>query len=88
MPVKSPAPSSGPGAEDRDLTTLVFDDNRLLAPLFGEHDEHLALIEHRLGVDITPRGNRIVGQGFADSPRQCPDGPDARFMSASAAVSM
>jgi phosphate starvation-inducible PhoH-like protein len=49
--------------EDRDITTLVFDDNRLLAPLFGEHDEHLALIEHRLGVDITPRGNRISVKG-------------------------
>jgi phosphate starvation-inducible PhoH-like protein len=50
-------------AEDRDITTLVFDDNRLLAPLFGEHDEHLVLIEHRLGVDITPRGNRISVKG-------------------------
>jgi len=49
--------------EERDITTLVFDDNRLLAPLFGEHDEHLALIEHRLGVDITPRGNRISVKG-------------------------
>jgi phosphate starvation-inducible protein PhoH and related proteins len=56
-------PRSGSMAEDRDITTLVFDDNRLLAPLFGEHDEHLALIEHRLGVDITPRGNRISVKG-------------------------
>ena len=54
---------SGSMAEDRDITTLVFDDNRLLTPLFGEHDEHLALIEHRLGVDITPRGNRISVKG-------------------------
>jgi phosphate starvation-inducible PhoH-like protein len=56
---------AGPGQvlEDRDLTTLVFDDNRLLAALFGEHDEHLALIEHRLGVDIAPRGNRIAIKG-------------------------
>jgi phosphate starvation-inducible protein PhoH and related proteins len=54
---------SGSMAEDRDITTLVFDDNRLLAPLFGEHDEHLALIEHRLGVAITPRGNRISVKG-------------------------
>src|SRR5947207_5432972 len=56
---------TGPGQvlEDRDLTTLVFDDNRLLATLFGKHDEHLALIEHRLGVDIAPRGNRIAIKG-------------------------
>jgi phosphate starvation-inducible PhoH-like protein len=51
--------------EDRDLTTLVFDDNRLLAALFGEHDEHLALIEQRLDVDIAPRGNRIAIKGPA-----------------------
>jgi phosphate starvation-inducible protein PhoH and related proteins len=57
---------AGPGKllQDRDeLTTLVFDDNRLLAALFGEHDEHLALIEHRLGVDIARRGNRVAIKG-------------------------
>jgi phosphate starvation-inducible PhoH-like protein len=43
--------------------TLTFDDNRLLSLVFGEHDEHLALIESRLGVDITPRGNRIAMRG-------------------------
>lgn len=42
---------------------LAFDDNRLLASLFGEHDEHLALIENRLHVDITPRGNRLALNG-------------------------
>ena len=56
-------PGPGQVLEDRDLTTLVFDDNRLLAALFGEHDEHLALVEHRLGVDIAPRGNRIAIKG-------------------------
>jgi phosphate starvation-inducible PhoH-like protein len=54
---------SGQALEDRDLTTLAFDDNRLLTALFGEHDEHLALIEQRLGIDITPRGNRISIKG-------------------------
>jgi phosphate starvation-inducible PhoH-like protein len=43
--------------------TLAFDDNRLLSLVFGEHDEHLALIENRLGVDITPRGNRVAIRG-------------------------
>jgi phosphate starvation-inducible PhoH-like protein len=54
-------PDSAP--DDRDLLTLSFEDNRLLTPLFGEHDEHLALIEHRLGVDIVPRGNRVSVRG-------------------------
>ncbi|MFW6077159.1 MAG: PhoH family protein, partial [Hyphomicrobiales bacterium] len=33
------------------------------ASLFGEHDEHLALIESRLNVSITPRGNRLALKG-------------------------
>jgi phosphate starvation-inducible PhoH-like protein len=47
--------------------TLTFEDNRLLSLLFGEHDEHLALIEHRLAVAITPRGNRVAIRGEAAS---------------------
>jgi phosphate starvation-inducible PhoH-like protein len=48
---------------DPQLLNLSFDDNRLLASLFGEYDEHLALIESRLGVDIVPRGNRVSVRG-------------------------
>jgi phosphate starvation-inducible PhoH-like protein len=51
--------------DDRDTITLAFDDNRLLSLLFGEHDEHLALIEHRMVVAITPRGNRVSIRGLA-----------------------
>ena len=47
--------------------TLSFDDNRLLALIFGEHDQHLTLIENRLGVDITPRGNQVALHGDADA---------------------
>ena len=43
--------------------TLSFDDNRLLPAMFGEHDQYLALIENRLGLDITPRGNKIALSG-------------------------
>jgi phosphate starvation-inducible protein PhoH and related proteins len=52
-----------PNEAAADGLTLTFDDNRLLSLVFGEHDEHLALIESRLGVDITPRGNRIAMRG-------------------------
>ena len=54
---------SGADSAERDILTLAFDDNRLLSLLCGEHDEHLALVEHRLGVDITPRGNRVAVRG-------------------------
>ena len=49
-------------ADDKTYT-LAFEDNRLLPLLFGEHDEHLAIIEHRLGVAVTPRGNRVSIRG-------------------------
>ena len=39
---------------------VEFDDTRLLAPLFGAHDCHLARIEQRLGLSLVPRGNRVA----------------------------
>jgi phosphate starvation-inducible protein PhoH and related proteins len=54
-------------AEDHETLTLSFDDNRLLPTLFGQHDEHLALIEKHLGVAITPRGNRVSIVGGSPS---------------------
>ena len=54
---------SGSRPEDSDILTLSFDDNRLLSLLCGEHDENLAILEHRLDVDITPRGNRLAVRG-------------------------
>ena len=55
-----------PGAapDDTDILTLAFDDNRLFSAMCGGHDENLALIEHRLAVDITPRGNRLAVRGL------------------------
>ena len=48
---------------DDQTLTLAFDDNRLLPHVFGEHDEHLALLEHKLGVQITPKGNKVAIRG-------------------------
>ena len=42
---------------------LQFDDNALLAELFGDHDKHLARIEQRLDVSVMSRGNRLVVSG-------------------------
>jgi phosphate starvation-inducible protein PhoH and related proteins len=58
-------PQAGP--EDHDTLTLAFDDNRLLTTLFGQHDEHLALIEQNLSVAVTPRGNRVSIRGTSPS---------------------
>jgi phosphate starvation-inducible PhoH-like protein len=42
---------------------LQFEDNRLLSRLYGEHDQHLARIEQRLGVELTQRGNQLAIRG-------------------------
>jgi len=42
---------------------MRFDDNRLLAQLFGEHDCNLARIEQRLGVSVASRGNAVSISG-------------------------
>jgi phosphate starvation-inducible protein PhoH and related proteins len=53
-----------------DPIILDFDDNRLLALLFGEHDRHLARIEERLNVAVASRGNRLMITGPADAMAQ------------------
>jgi phosphate starvation-inducible PhoH-like protein len=42
---------------------MNFDDNRVLAALFGDHDRNLARIEKELGVEISSRGNRVLITG-------------------------
>lgn len=59
----------GPEASGQPII-LDFDDNRLLALLFGEHDRHLARIEERLGVAVASRGNRLMISGPAEAQGQ------------------
>jgi phosphate starvation-inducible PhoH-like protein len=59
------SPKTGLRSDDADILTIAFDDNRLVPLICGGHDEHLALIEHKLGVEITPRGNRLAVRGNA-----------------------
>ena len=59
--VRGPAPPSG--ASDMAHIVLSFDDNRLASSLFGQFDEHLALIEQKLGVDARTRGNKVELRG-------------------------
>jgi phosphate starvation-inducible PhoH-like protein len=49
---------------------LQFDDNRLLPMLYGEHDRYLALIESRLGVSLSSRGNQVAISGGAEAVAQ------------------
>ncbi|HUC62091.1 MAG TPA: PhoH family protein [Alphaproteobacteria bacterium] len=48
---------------ESDPIRLQFEDNRLLARLYGDHDKHLARIEQQLGVELTQRGNHLAIYG-------------------------
>ncbi len=52
-------------ATDIDTRTLRFDDNRLCALLFGQHHEHLALIEQQIPASLATRGNLVTVTGEA-----------------------
>jgi phosphate starvation-inducible PhoH-like protein len=47
-------------------TVLTFDDNRRASTLFGQYGQNLALIERRLGVVATSRGNQVTLEGSRD----------------------
>ncbi|MBI4047907.1 MAG: PhoH family protein [Devosia nanyangense] len=49
---------------------LAFEDNRLVSQLYGEFDQNLALIEQRLAVQATPRGNHVMLKGAVSSVDQ------------------
>jgi len=62
----SQLPVIEPGAPSAH-THMRFDDNTLLAMLFGEHDRHIAQIEHALDVTIGSRGNELEISGPSES---------------------
>ncbi|WP_346323492.1 PhoH family protein [Emcibacter sp. SYSU 3D8] len=49
----------GGAAPTADKVVTDFSDNSLLPELFGKHDSNLALIEKRLGVTVSSRGNKV-----------------------------
>ncbi len=61
------ARKSSRGRERAVPVQMHFDDNRLLALLFGEHDRNLAVLEDRLGISVASRGNRLAITGPDDA---------------------
>ncbi|MGD0420144.1 MAG: PhoH family protein [Xanthobacteraceae bacterium] len=49
---------------------LTFDDNRLASTLFGQYGQNLALIERRLGIAATSRGNQVTLEGTREAAEQ------------------
>ena len=46
---------------------LSFEDNKLAGMLFGKFDEHLALFEQLLGIEVVSRGNNVDIHGEASA---------------------
>ena len=69
----SKSAKSGTGkASDRVHVTLEFSDNHLASLLFGQFDQHLALIEKQLGIEVATRGNEVnlIGEETATTQAQ------------------
>ena len=47
--------------------SLTFDDNRLASVLFGQYGQNLALIERKLGVAASSRGNHVTIEGTREA---------------------
>ena len=52
-------------ASDQTHIALTFDDNNRARELFGQYDEHLAIIERDLHVEAVTRGNKVSLKGSA-----------------------
>jgi phosphate starvation-inducible protein PhoH and related proteins len=61
--VSDQAASAGRSA---DLRRMTFDDNALLAVLYGNHDRNLVRIEQLANVQISARGNQLAISGSVD----------------------
>jgi phosphate starvation-inducible PhoH-like protein len=67
---RKPVPAQ---AGDRARLEILFDRPQLLTRLFGEYDRNLIAIEHRLGVYVSARGNRVAIEGEAEAAARARD---------------
>ena len=63
---RGPAIGLGEGQPNGELI-VTLEDNRLASEIFGSHDQNLAFLERRLGIEATPRGNHVALRGPAES---------------------
>ena len=64
---------SRPDQHRRARVEVEFDEQTVLGALFGQFDTNLVLIENRLGVYISARGNRVLIEGPDDSVARARD---------------
>jgi len=56
-------PAAGAGGRSADVRRMTFDDNALLAVLYGNHDRNLVRIEQLANVQLSARGNQLAIAG-------------------------
>ena len=61
---------STPEVDEQENLYLAFDDNHLVPLLFGQFDQHLAMIEQQLGIEAVARGNELHLAGEATALQQ------------------
>jgi phosphate starvation-inducible protein PhoH and related proteins len=66
-------PKSSDDPPQRARAELEFDEPAVLGALFGQFDANLVLLENRLGVFISARGNRIQIEGSEDAVARARD---------------
>ena len=59
--------------EGRARLEIEFEQPYLLGPLFGDYDRHLVMLEDRLGVHVSARGNRVMIEGEPDAAARARD---------------
>jgi len=63
-------PRIRPVNPDHEQLVLAFDNNKLATQLFGQFDQHLAMLEHQLGIVAVARGNTVEVSGPPDATRR------------------
>lgn len=66
-------------ASDLGHIVLSYDDNRHVADLFGEYDQHLTRIEQKLHIECIAKGNRVTIKGPSDLCDQAKMALDALY---------
>lgn len=68
------------GASDLDHRAITFSDNRAARALFGQYDEHLAIVERDLMVEAVARGNEVHLRGEPDAVSRAQTVLDALYI--------
>jgi phosphate starvation-inducible PhoH-like protein len=58
------------GASDMAHIVLTFDNNKHASAIYGQFDQNLALIEQKLGVDLSSKGNQLSVRGSSVAAEQ------------------